>query len=201
MSAQLVASVRGQACPAPKSQILSEVLAKLQRSSLPLWFRLNSSPQPNCPRDDILRKSQHRCVYCGTPLIDGENATIDHLIPQCMFPSDALANQAGNRVAACRDCNLRKGDWHLPPNHPSWRNRLAYLRTTKRVVIGRRMTWKPAPSTPSPKTFDPFSPPFPPPCGYAGGRNRECRRPAMYLRVLFVTLQHVSRGCQGQAEH
>jgi len=68
-----------------------------------------------------------------------QETTLDHVIPRSLFSSDALANQAGNRVPACRRCNQLKGDWFLTaPNHPRWCTRDAYLALAGRVIAGRR---------------------------------------------------------------
>lgn len=117
--------------------ILPFVQNRLRQSSLPLWFSLELPQRPNCSRGAILRQSGN-CCYCGTHLTEGLNATVDHLLPRCLFQSDAIANQAGNRLACCLDCNRLKRDWFLSPSHSSWQSRDAYLRTAKRVVDGRR---------------------------------------------------------------
>lgn len=45
------------------------------------------------------------CFYCGRNLHFG-NATLDHVIPQCMGGS----NHTRNVVASCGGCNVKKGD-------------------------------------------------------------------------------------------
>jgi len=128
-----------QANVALRRNVLQCVQMSLRRSSLPLWFRLKHPPRPNCSRADIFNRSADKCVYCGTTLLDGVNATVDHLLPRCLSLCDAIANQAGNRLACCRECNALKRDWFLPPSHRSWRSRDAYLATARRVVTGQRI--------------------------------------------------------------
>lgn len=55
-------------------------------------------------RDWILRRDEHRCVYCAE-IFPPEQLTLDHVEPR-MRGGDA---SEGNLVAACRDCNARKG--------------------------------------------------------------------------------------------
>lgn len=138
MSAQPVSFVRVITCDVPKKQLLLNAQQFLQRRSTAVWFRLIATSKRNCSGAAILANGNHQCVYCATRLIEGENATVDHLLPRCLFQSDAIANQKGNRVACCRECNILKGDWHLHPRHLSWQSREAYLATTRRVVLGRR---------------------------------------------------------------
>lgn len=117
--------------------ILPSVQNRLRQSSLPFWFSLQLPQHPNSSRGEILRQSTN-CCYCGTHLKEGLNTTVDHLIPRCLFASDAIANQAGNRLSCCLVCNRLKRDWFPPPAHLSWRSKEDYLRTAKRVVDGRR---------------------------------------------------------------
>lgn len=52
-----------------------------------------------------LLDTQGRCRYCRKPL-DKYTVTIDHFMPKSKGGTDDL----GNLVAACDDCNNRKGD-------------------------------------------------------------------------------------------
>lgn len=119
-----------------KHTVLRCVQQTLRRTALPQWFSLKVPDHPNCSRAVIFSRSNHRCVYCETPLVEGVNATVDHLLPRCLFLCEAIANQPGNRVASCRECNALKGDWFLPRTHLSWQSREAYFVTTQRVVLG-----------------------------------------------------------------
>jgi len=55
-------------------------------------------------RDWILRRDAYRCAYCAE-VFPAERLTLDHVEPR-MRGGDA---SEGNLVAACRDCNARKG--------------------------------------------------------------------------------------------
>jgi 5-methylcytosine-specific restriction endonuclease McrA len=55
----------------------------------------------------VLARDGWQCTYCGTHL-DNTNAQVDHVIPLAKDSSDPF-NMEG-LVAACRRCNLQKGD-------------------------------------------------------------------------------------------
>ena len=50
---------------------------------------------------DIKEKWYYKCAYCG----DGNNLTIDHVVPRCKGGTDFTKNV----VCCCSDCNQRKG--------------------------------------------------------------------------------------------
>lgn len=52
-------------------------------------------------RQNILKRDQHKCQYCGTP----KDLTLDHVIPK----SRGGASSWQNLVAACKRCNATKG--------------------------------------------------------------------------------------------
>ncbi|MEO5366008.1 MAG: HNH endonuclease [Magnetococcus sp. WYHC-3] len=56
-------------------------------------------------RKNILRRDQYECQYCGVDLCD-KTATVDHIIPKCKGGGSTWVNL----VAACKDCNLHKGN-------------------------------------------------------------------------------------------
>jgi 5-methylcytosine-specific restriction endonuclease McrA len=56
-------------------------------------------------RKNILKRDNYSCQYCGIDLCD-KTATIDHIIPR----SKGGSNTWVNLVAACKDCNLFKGN-------------------------------------------------------------------------------------------
>ena len=56
-------------------------------------------------RQNILRRDQFCCQYCGIEL-NSKDATVDHVTPK----SKGGASSWVNMVAACRDCNLAKGN-------------------------------------------------------------------------------------------
>jgi 5-methylcytosine-specific restriction endonuclease McrA len=56
-------------------------------------------------RINILRRDKYCCQYCGIDLCE-KTATIDHIIPRCRGGNHTWTNL----VAACKDCNLFKGN-------------------------------------------------------------------------------------------
>lgn len=75
---------------------------------------------PAWTREGVLRRDGFRCAYCG-----GVATTLDHVLPRCRGGRDGWENT----VAACRDCNGRKGDrtpaesrmaLRVRPRVPTW---------------------------------------------------------------------------------
>ena len=61
-------------------------------------------------RKDVIVKWLYKCAYCG----DGNNLTIDHVVPRSKGGTDFTKNV----VCCCSDCNQRKGhepweEWFL----------------------------------------------------------------------------------------
>ena len=61
-------------------------------------------------RKDVKEKRHYKCAYCG----DGNNLTIDHVVPRSKGGTDFTKNV----VCCCSDCNQRKGhepwdEWFL----------------------------------------------------------------------------------------
>ena len=56
----------------------------------------------NLNRQNIFKRDDHKCVYCGSR----ENLTIDHVIPR----SKGGRNTWENMVTCCGSCNVKKGD-------------------------------------------------------------------------------------------
>ena len=61
-------------------------------------------------RKDVKEKCHFKCAYCG----DGNNLTIDHVVPRCKGGTDFTKNV----VCCCNNCNQRKGhepweEWFL----------------------------------------------------------------------------------------
>jgi 5-methylcytosine-specific restriction endonuclease McrA len=54
-------------------------------------------------RRNILRRDRYTCQYCGR---QGSDLTVDHVVPK----SRGGQRTWENLVAACRSCNLKKGD-------------------------------------------------------------------------------------------
>ena len=65
-------------------------------------------------RRDVKEKWNWECAYCG----DGNNLTIDHVVPRCKGGTDFTKNV----VCCCSDCNQRKGhepweEWFLKQDY------------------------------------------------------------------------------------
>lgn len=56
-------------------------------------------------KKNILRRDKYICQYCTIELTE-QNATVDHIVPRQRGGSNSWVNM----VAACRDCNLFKGN-------------------------------------------------------------------------------------------
>lgn len=59
--------------------------------------------QVSFSKKNVLRRDSHTCQYCGGT---GREMTIDHVIPRCRQGESTWENV----VAACRECNLKKGN-------------------------------------------------------------------------------------------
>jgi len=60
-------------------------------------------------RDNIFKRDNHECVYCGRRDLDKKSLTIDHVIPQ----SHGGPNTWENLVTACKKCNGEKSNLTL----------------------------------------------------------------------------------------
>jgi len=56
-------------------------------------------------RRNVFHRDQYVCQYCGKDLCD-KTATIDHIVPRCRGGGSTWTNM----VAACKPCNLSKGN-------------------------------------------------------------------------------------------
>ena len=61
-------------------------------------------------REDVFRRDEHRCVYCGRGAPEVE-LSVDHVEPRVKGGD----RSRGNLVTACVDCNREKGPL------PAWR--------------------------------------------------------------------------------
>lgn len=59
----------------------------------------------NLNRQNIFRRDDHVCIYCGSK----EKLTLDHVIPK----SKGGNNNWDNLVTCCGNCNVKKGDKDL----------------------------------------------------------------------------------------
>ena len=73
-------------------------VVRLVRYLVPRW-RFSSGPAWS--RSGVLARDDRRCGYCAAPA-----TTIDHVLPR----SRGGRNTWQNTIAACYDCNQRKGD-------------------------------------------------------------------------------------------
>lgn len=63
-------------------------------------------PQVTLSKREILRRDNNRCQYCGQ---SHSNMTIDHVVPKHLGGEHSWLNL----VAACPECNRRKGGYPL----------------------------------------------------------------------------------------
>lgn len=57
---------------------------------------------------EILQAQNHRCVFCGTLFVDGENIHLDHILPYSLGGDDSAGGS--NWQLLCPDCNEGKRD-------------------------------------------------------------------------------------------
>lgn len=116
------------------------------RATLPIrsWLCKSSTSPVNSSRDAILQRDGYRCVYCQRTLTqEGDTkATIDHIIPQCLFSTFAIANRDLNRVACCLRCNRKKSDWSPTTlSHRAWFDRDYCLTFIAKCVLPHRLSF------------------------------------------------------------
>jgi len=95
-----------------KAEMIAEADATCLRTvsamySMPTIIRLNSYvriPYKSIVlnRQNIFKRDHHQCQYCGS----SKDLTLDHVLPK----SRGGKTSWDNLVAACRNCNSRKGD-------------------------------------------------------------------------------------------
>lgn len=106
------------------------------------FFRVNLSKR------NIMARDGWRCQYCGAK---DRPLTIDHVVPRSRYPGPqaAAADSWENCVAACLDCNVRKGnrtpaEAGMPlrqrPTRPRWS--LVFL-ARRRWGMKDLATWQP----------------------------------------------------------
>jgi 5-methylcytosine-specific restriction endonuclease McrA len=96
--------------PVPKVvRLVQYVVTKWRYTAGPCWTK-----------PGVLRRDGHTCGYCGSLA-----GTVDHILPR----SRGGRNTWTNTVAACDDCNQRKGRrtpaeagmvLRITPRHPTW---------------------------------------------------------------------------------
>lgn len=79
-------------------------------------------------RGGVFIRDEHRCAYCGT-----KATTIDHLLPRSRGGEWSWTNC----VAACFDCNCRKGDRTPAEAGMTLRYAHPYAPRVREIVAGR----------------------------------------------------------------
>jgi len=84
--------------------VIQTVTRNFQAPSVVRLSRMIKRPHPQVKltKQEVLRRDNHTCQYCGKKTID---LTIDHVIPRRL----GGAHTWENLVAACPECNHRKG--------------------------------------------------------------------------------------------
>jgi hypothetical protein len=70
-------------------------------------------PIPLKLRDEILRRDNFKCVFCGRGANDGVKLHVDHIIPF----SEGGSSEADNLQTLCEECNLGKSNRHSRSNY------------------------------------------------------------------------------------
>jgi 5-methylcytosine-specific restriction endonuclease McrA len=92
--------------------IIRTISHNYERPSVIRLFYVVRSPRPRvrlCKRE-ILRRDNHRCQYCGR---ETSQLTLDHIVPRHRGGEHSWENL----VAACPQCNRRKGGRTLVEAH------------------------------------------------------------------------------------
>lgn len=78
-------------------------------------------------RRAVLERDQWACSYCSAPLIEGQNAEVDHVVSKATWIREGRQgrpDEPSNLVACCKPCNGRKGDRDEMPRinyyNPRW---------------------------------------------------------------------------------
>jgi 5-methylcytosine-specific restriction endonuclease McrA len=79
---------------------------------------------------EILRRDRYHCQYCGRK---ADSLTIDHVVPR----HRGGEHRWENLVAACPQCNRRKGGRTLSEAHMTLRRRPGEPRATAQYLFGR----------------------------------------------------------------
>ena len=77
----------------------------------PGYVELDTLQATHVTRRVLLARDRWTCQYCGWVARPGssDKLTIDHVKPLHLFPRKQDASTWENCVAACRECNVRKG--------------------------------------------------------------------------------------------
>lgn len=97
------------------------------------YDKQNYDPIVQSKMDYLLEHFDHKCCYCGTKVVYGLNATIEHLVRQC----DGGVNDIENLAVACEPCNSNRNE--CPPH--IWKDVctiIISLRKCKKTIIRRK---------------------------------------------------------------
>jgi len=87
-------------------------------------------PRVRLSKREVLRRDGHRCQYCGRQI---SQLTIDHIVPR----SRGGGHSWENLVAACPQCNRRKGRRTLTEARMALLHQPIEPRPTARYLFGR----------------------------------------------------------------
>lgn len=89
-----------------KLDVTTTYAYNVSKGSIPSWGRLSRNAKF---RRALLTRDNHKCIFCGCQIVEGENHSFDHILPQSQVEfSDNRHNSEFNLVSCCRDCNRRK---------------------------------------------------------------------------------------------
>lgn len=94
----------------------------------------------------VYEVSRYHCVYCRKDISTSVDeicaSTIDHLVPQHLFPEtgahDLGPNHLSNLVTACAVCNSLKGGWAPAPSSRAWDSRRTYIGAVRKHLESER---------------------------------------------------------------
>jgi 5-methylcytosine-specific restriction endonuclease McrA len=112
--------------------VIHTVSRTLERPSVVRLHYVVRRPRPRvrlCKRE-ILRRDDHRCQYCGCDVSD---LTVDHVVPRHRGGEHSWENL----VAACPQCNRRKGGRTLAESKMALRRAPFEPRPTAQYLFGR----------------------------------------------------------------
>jgi hypothetical protein len=93
---------------------------------------------------ELIQRNGFQCAYCGRAFVDLDDASLDHVIPNCVVGHW----ETWNLVLACRPCNNAKGDSVPLPLMPMLCHLLVQLAGSARYRVAPKAKTK-APAPPS----------------------------------------------------
>lgn len=79
---------------------------QVSKGRIPTWDQIARNKKY---RRAILTRDNHRCIFCGCQIVEGENHSFDHILPQSQVEfADNRHNSEYNIVSCCRLCNQKK---------------------------------------------------------------------------------------------